>query len=73
MNLCEVPIPTLSSSIGTAILFRAFSAEDASLILSSLILITNMSSPVGRYSVLPTPAKLVVAIPIADVIPPFLS
>jgi len=59
--------------MGTAILFSAFSAEDASLILSSVTLITNMSSPVGRYSVLPTPAKLVVAIPIAEVIPPFLS
>jgi len=73
MNLWEVPIPTLSSSMAIGILLRAFSAVDASLIDSSVTLITNKSWLVGRNSVLPSPAKLVVAIPIDDVIPPFLS
>ena len=59
--------------MGTGIFFNAFSAEDASLILSSLTLITKISCSIGKYSVLPSPAKLVSPIPIEDVIPPFLS
>ena len=71
-NLWDVPIPTLLSSIATGNLFSAFSAEVASLILLSDTLMTNISSPEGKNSVLPAPAKVVAPIPIAEVIPPFL-
>ena len=38
LNLCEVPIPTLESSIATGIFFSAFSAVDASLIIYQQLL-----------------------------------
>ena len=73
LNLCEVPIPTLVSSIGIAIFLRAFSAVDASWILSSPTLIAYRSISIGKNSVLPTPGIFVNPIPMEEVIPPFLS
>jgi len=59
--------------MGTAILFNAFSAVDASWILSSPTLIAYRSVLIGRNSVLPTPGIFVKPIPMEEVIPPFLS
>ena len=53
-NLWEVPIPTLVISNAIGILFNAFSAELASLILSSLIFIRNTSC--GNFVVFRIPA-----------------
>lgn len=66
-NLCEVPIPTLTISKVFGISLRASSALLANLTLfaSTFTIYTFL----GSLSVIPIPAKLVDAIPIACVVP----
>ena len=66
-NLWDEPIPTLVMFNASGITLRAFSALDANLIVSSLILITYTSP--GTLVVVPIPTKDVEAIPIACVAP----
>ena len=68
-NLCDVPMPTLSSSTTSGIDFRAFSALVAILITLSSTLTANRFSP-GKKVVFAAPTKLVVAIPIAEAVSP---
>ena len=68
-NLCDVPIPTLSSSTTSGIDFSAFAALVAILITLSSTLTANRFSP-GRKVVSAAPTKLVVAIPIAELVSP---
>ena len=68
-NLCDVPIPTLSSSTIWGIDLSAFSELVAILILLSSTLTTNKFSS-GKKVVFAEPTKLAVAIPTADVAVP---
>ena len=67
INLWDVPIPTWVISNVSGTIFKAFSALDANLTLSSLTLTMKIFS--GSLSVLPTPTNVVVPIPIDWVVP----